>query len=441
MWILARLSAFAALDLVAGAQVSIGRFVWRIESNQAYAELGSRVASAGDVNGDGYDDLLVGAHLLDRGTNRGWAGVFHGSPAGPAKLPSWTAQDQQSPSGFGQGLGTAGDVNGDGYDDVIVGASLGSRASVYHGSPAGLETDAAWTVQSARSQFGWSVSTAGDVDGDGHDEVLVSEIGAHPRRVYLYAGSPAGLATTPAAVLEAGQGQSAFGTSVGPAGDVNGDGYDDVLVGDPLWTNGDRDEGRVLVYLGSAAGLVTTPAWTAESDRRYAYLGEWVDSAGDVDGDGYGDIIVSAENYTSPEHAEGAAFVYHGSAGGLEASPRWSFASDQVGAVGGDVGSADLDGDGYTDVVVGFHAFTADDLNEGAVFAFYGSAGGLAATPGWMLQGNQRNCRFGFAVSGAGDVNGDGFEDVVVGAPRFDAPDFSEGRAFAYLGAPRQRVP
>ena len=131
------------------------------------------------------------------------------------------------------------------------------------------------------------------------------------------------LATSPAWTAEGDQAYANFGASVATAGDVDGDGYSDVVVGAPSYDNGQADEGRAYVYRGSAAGLSATPAWTAESDQASAFFGLWVSTAGDVNGDGYSDVIVGAPCYDNGQADEGRAYVYHGSAAGVSGSPAW----------------------------------------------------------------------------------------------------------------------
>jgi hypothetical protein len=126
------------------------------------------------------------------------------------------------------------------------------------------------------------------------------------------------LATSPAWTAESDQAGAFFGYSVATAGDVNGDGYSDVIVGAHLYDNGQTDEGRAFVYHGSAAGLSATPNWTAESDQASAFFGYSVATAGDVNGDGYSDVIVGAYGYDNGQTSEGRAFVYYGSAAGPE---------------------------------------------------------------------------------------------------------------------------
>ncbi|MCX5801506.1 MAG: FG-GAP-like repeat-containing protein [Candidatus Eisenbacteria bacterium] len=345
---------------------------------------------------------------------------------------------------FGFSVGTAGDVNGDGYSDVIVGApnyangqTNEGRAYVYHGSAGGLAATAAWTAESdqASADFGHSVGTAGDVNGDGYSDVIVgayeySNGQTREGRAYVYYGSAGGLAATAAWTAESDQANACFGYSVGTAGDVNGDGYSDVIVGAPYYAAGQPNYGRAFVYLGSAGGLAVSAGWTAVSGGSFGYS---VGTAGDVNGDGYSDVIVGAYEYSNGQAYEGCAFVYLGSAGGLAVSAGWTAESDQAGAYfGRSVGTAgDVNGDGYSDVIVGAYAY---EYSNGQAYVYHGSAGGLAATAGWIAQSDQASADFGRSVGTAGDVNGDGYSDVIVGAPSHSNGQTGEGRAYVYYG-------
>ncbi|MFH1017237.1 MAG: integrin alpha, partial [Pseudomonadota bacterium] len=138
----------------------------------------------------------------------------------------------------------------------------------------------------------------------------------------------AGLATVPGWTAESDQASALFGYTVATAGDVNGDGYADVIVGAVNYDNGQTDEGRAYVYHGSASGLSATANWTAESDQGSAYFGYSAGTAGDVNGDGYADVIVGAYGYDNGQDNEGRAWVYHGSASGLSAAANWTAESD-----------------------------------------------------------------------------------------------------------------
>jgi MYXO-CTERM domain-containing protein len=425
---------------------------WTAESDQAVAAFGNSVASAGDVNGDGYGDVIVGAYLFDNGqTDEGRAFVYFGSASGLSTAAAWTAESDQANAGFGRSVASAGDVNGDGFSDVIVGAYAFDNgqtneggAFVYFGSASGLSTAAAWTAESdqANAQFGWSVASAGDVNGDGYGDVIVGAYvfdngQTNEGRAFLYFGSASGLSTAAGWTAESDQAAAYFGNSVASAGDVNGDGYGDVIVGANGFSNGQSTEGRAFVYFGSSSGLSMAPAWTAESDQANAYFGVSVTSAGDVNGDGYGDVIIGASSFDNGEANEGRAFVYFGSASGLFSVPSWTAESDQASALFGvSVASAgDVNGDGYGDVIVGAPSFDNGQTNEGRAFVFFGSASGLSTAPAWTAESDQAAAGLGTSVASAGDVNGDGYGDVIVGAAGFSNGQANEGRAFVYFGS------
>jgi len=423
-----------------------------VEPDQANTYMGIGVSGAGDVNGDGYSDIIVGAHNYDNGQNdEGAAFVYYGSAAGINTIAGARVESDQSGALMGYSVSGAGDVNGDGYADVIVGSYLYDNgqfdegaAFIYHGSAAGINTIAAAMVESnqASAQLGWSVSGAGDLNGDGYADIIAgayeydngqfNEGGA-----FVYHGSATGINTTADAVVESGQANAQMGWGVSGAGDVNGDGYADVVVGVPNYDNGQGDEGAAFVYHGSAAGIDTTTASVVESDQATAGLGVDVSGAGDVNGDGYGDVIVGAFWYDNGESNEGAAFVYHGSAAGINTTADAMVESDQANAeLGYSVsGAGDVNGDGYGDVVVGSRFYDNGESNEGAVFVYHGSAAGINTTADAMVESDQVNACLGYSVSGAGDVNGDGYGDVVVGANGYDNGEIDEGAAFVYHGS------
>ena len=425
---------------------------WTADGDQADAALGYAVGTAGDVNGDGYSDVIVSAVYYDNGaTNEGRAYVYHGGASGLSPTPAWMAEGNQTSAWFGCAVATASDVNGDGYSDVVVGAhgydngALNEgRAYVYHGAAAGLSPTPDWMAEGNQegANFGWSVGTAGDVNGDGYSDVI---IGAYwydsgttdEGRAYVYHGAAGGLSSTAAWTAEGNQYNAEFGYAVGTAGDVNGDGYSDVVVGARLYDNGQTNEGRAYIYHGAAEGLGSTAAWTAESDQDYAQLGRAVAAAGDVNSDGYSDVIVGVYGYDNGETNEGRAYVYHGAAGGLSPSPDWTAESDQVDAqFGRAVGTAgDVNGDGYSDVIIGARYYDNGETDEGAAFVYHGAAAGLAATPVWMSEGDQGGAEFGYSVAPAGDVNGDGYGDIIVGVPLYDNGETDEGLACVYHGS------
>jgi hypothetical protein len=424
---------------------------WTAEGDQPGANFGESVGTAGDVNRDGHDDVIVGAPLYDNGQEtEGRAFVYHGSAGGPNQMPDWTAESNQAGAFFGYSVASAGDVNGDGHADVIVGAFIydngqtdEGRAFVYHGSAAGLSVTPNWMAESDQpgALFGNSVGTAGDVNRDGFDDVIVGapfyENGQDVEgRAFVYHGSVAGLSDTAAWTAESNQANAWFGASVGTAGDVNRDGYDDVIVGAPFYKNGQDLEGRAYLYHGSPAGLSDTADWTGEVNHANAVFGESVGTAGDVNGDGYADVLVGARGYSNGQEHEGRAFAYHGSADGLGTTADWTAEPDRkfawFGAASGTAG--DVNGDGYDDVIVGAYGYGEGQGAVGGAFLYHGSAGGLSPIPNWRAQGGEVLSYFGNSVGTAGDVNGDGYAEHIVGAPESDHGQNGEGRAFVWRG-------
>jgi hypothetical protein len=429
-----------------------GASAWTAEGNQTSASFGRSVSTAGDVNGDGYADVIIGARLHDNGQlNEGRAYVYHGSAVGLSASAGWTADGDQGGAVLGSSVSTAGDVNGDGYADIIVGAleydngqTAEGRAYVYHGSATGPSTTADWIAESnqAFAFFGISVSIAGDVNGDGYDDVIVGADSydngqLDEGRTFVYHGSGTGLSDTPDWTAESNESAVQFGCSVSTAGDVNGDGYADVVVGADRYDDGEVDEGRAYVYHGSAAGLSAIPDWTAESNGGSALFGQSVSSAGDVNGDGYADVIIGAVYYDNGESLEGRAYLYHGSGDGLNTTADWIAEGNQVGAFfGQSVSTAgDVNGDSYADVIIGADGYDNVETEEGMVFVFHGSSAGLSAIPDWTAESNQSIAYFGDSVSTAGDVNGDGYADVIIGALGYDNVEIGEGRAYLYYGS------
>ena len=424
---------------------------WTVDGDQATALLGYSVAAAGDVNGDGFDDVIVGERDYDNpSTSEGRAHVYHGSASGLNLTPNWTAESDQAISNFGVSVATAGDVNGDGFADVIVGCPNfdngqdgEGRAFVYYGSASGLSPSANWIGEGnlAGVQFGNSVSTAGDVNADGFDDVIVgawlyTNGQGSEGRAFVYHGSASGLSTTSQWSAEANQGNAYFGSSVAGAGDVNGDGFADVIIGAPGYTNGQSTEGRAYVYHGSATGL-NLLAWTAESNQADNSFGLSVATAGDVNGDGFADVVVGNKDWTNGQFTEGRADVYQGSAAGLMSTSSWTAEGNQASAQFGisAATAGDVNGDGYSDLIVGAYQYDNGQADEGGAFVYRGAAAGLSTTAAWTAESNKPGAQFGYSVATAGDVNGDGFSDVIVAAPTYDNGENDEGVAFVYHGS------
>jgi len=426
---------------------------WTAEPDIQKINFGDSVATAGDVNGDGYSDLIIGAPKYDNGeTDEGRVYVYLGSASGPESSSSWQYESNNEKAELGRSVSTAGDINGDGFSDVIIGAPKYSNgqteeggAFIFYGSASGLgNVPVILESDQASSNFGCSVSTAGDVDKDGYSDII---IGAYTYQdtlseegmAFVYSGKDDGIATSASWSKSGGQAGAHFGYSVCFAGDVNNDDYSDIIVGARYYNNGSDKQGMAYVYFGGASGLAASPAWSDPGDTKNDYQGWSVSTAGDVNGDGYADVIVGAPGYDKGETAEGAALVFYGKQTGLSASPNVTLEPNWANAnFGTSVFTAgDMNGDGYGDVIVGAFFYSNEQDYEGIAYVYLGSKLGLLSLPDWVVESGQVGANYGQSVATAGDVNGDGYSDIIVGAPNYDSPEDNEGKCFLYYGEPK----
>lgn len=398
--------------------------VWTAQ-DPTVAELGAGLAAAGDLNGDGFADLAIGAPGEYAAEHRGAVFVYHGSPSGLSLVPDWTGRADALNSRYGAAVASAGDVDGDGYDDLLVGSPRASPCGevyLYRGSAKGLETAPAWSASAVSSQgcpgFGAALAGVGDVDLDGYDDVVIgfpeytngeSDEGA----AFLYRGSAAGLEAAPSWSFEPNlQNHNygvAFGSSVAPAGDVDGDGHPDVLVAAiGQW----EYRGAVYLFRGAPEGLDGAPAVVFDTAEPAAQFGVSIAGAGDPDGDGYDDIVIGQLGYWD---VGCGAFLYRGGPSGPVATPSWrSFgAADGSGFSVAMVG--DVAGDGYDDLIVSA-PYTSDDPRTGRIDVFLGGPSGPTPSPVWSGSGDVDHLDFGMRVVALGDVDGDGTPEVAVAA-------------------------
>ncbi|MFO0973383.1 MAG: FG-GAP-like repeat-containing protein [Phycisphaerae bacterium] len=447
-----RVTAFLLIASFAGAAAQAGG-PWMFEPNQPNAYLGTALAGAGDVNGDGLADLVVGAYEYNGGfSNEGRAYVFHGSAAGLSATPDWFIEHAQPYANFGYSVAGVGDVNRDGYDDVLIGArqfsgaaSFVGAAYLYLGSARGLATQPAWTTvgTQAGALLGAVVSGAGDVNADGYTDLLVAapsfdsgpvDVG----RVWLYLGGRGGPATQPVWWADGSESGAGFGTALAAAGDLDGDGYADVLIGAPRRDSPLVDAGEVRVYRGGPGGLSAVPAWTLSGDQAGAQFGASVAGAGDVDGDGYRDVVIGAPLRDQVATDEGRVYLFRGGAGGLSTQPVWFADGGQLWAnLGTSVaGVGDFDGDGFNDVAAGARIAMSTWSARARWRCIAGAPADWSVTPRWFVAGDQSGSRFGERIAGAGDVNGDGRADLAIGAWLASFPELGEGRAYCFGGRP-----
>jgi hypothetical protein len=444
---------------------------WSAESDQTQANFGFALAM-GDINCDGRSDVIVGADKFDAGEeDEGRVFVYTGTPFGLNTAPAWTAEGNRSLAVFGTRV-AAGDFNGDGCDDLAISAPsyddsvqiFEGWVFVFYGSGSGLglngsPANADWVGQGNQVGGGFGTGLApADVNGDGYDDLVIGADEhtnpADPQEsegmayVFHGAAAPIGLGSngepanadwiTDSDVVEAD-----YGVMVANAGDVNHDFCDDVLIGAPdVNTNFDA-EGRVYLYLGiPSVGLSTTPIWTLNGESNGAQLGQAVAGAGDVNSDGFADVLLGAPDFSSGQLFEGRALLFHGnSTGQLGSVPAWSTEGGQGSSNYGAAlaGAGDVNNDGYDDVIVGGSEWDNGELDEGAAFLYYGSTAGLSVTPAKTFELHQEGAHLGIAVAGGGDVQNDSHDDVVIGADEYNAPEpgideVNEGGAFAFWG-------
>jgi FG-GAP repeat len=414
---------------------------WFIEGNQADASLGYSVSEVGDINHDGYIDFIIGAPYYDHGlTDQGGAFAFYGSASGFSPAPDWAVYGVKANAELGYSVAGAGDVNNDGFDDVIVGSpgydymtyTDNGIVYLYFGSEDGLASSASQFRQpnsnASNLRFGKSVSGAGNVNDDAYDDVIIGG-----PAVYIYHGSDSGLSTNPDRTI------ARSNTSVSWAGDVNDDGYDDIIYGNGFHSNPQLNEGKAVIHLGSATGISATEHWAIESNLEMAKYGEFVSATGDVNRDGYWDVIVGANPRIDNWTGQSAAYVYYGSESGVDTTPDWFYMATPSGTnfssrvtMGGDI-----NGDGIFDVLFGAPSYSNTQTDEGSVLVFLGSETGPSTTPDWQIESNQEWVNLGWSVAGLRDVNGDGAGDILVGTQCYSNGEANEGRASLYLSLPR----
>jgi len=477
-----------------------------ISGNAANDATGIPVSSAGDIDNDGYDDIIVAAYYKNGA--QGAVYVIYGGPTSsllnidlssqtldPAttgfKLTGRTSGDY-----FGWSAGSAGDINNDGYDDIIIGAHLENsfqgRAYVIYGGPRSSMSNIDFSVSttvldpkttgfmitgsSANSYLGNSVSSAGDINNDGYDDVIMGayRTNSYHGAVYvIYGGEKSSMSNwdfstgttldphTTGFKITGALAADALGYSVSTAGDFNNDGYDDILIGA---IGKSSNKGVVYVIYGGPTSSMSnidlslstttldpaTTGFTITGNAAGDLFGRPVNLAGDINKDGYDDIIIGPYAKNSNQ---GAVYVIYG-------GPTSSFSNLDLGsttldpattgfkitgsktgdALGFGVSTAgDINKDGYDDIIVGAYGYSA---GMGRAYVIYGGPKSSMSnidfslstttldpvTTGFTITGNAAGDYLGVWVSTAGDINNDGYDDIIIGAQGVNG-----GRGAAYV--------
>ncbi len=382
-------------------------------------------ADLGDITGDGIHDVLIPAPFFLDDTGSNFLGKFYVySGADGALLYSEAGVGFDV---FGYSAATAGDVNADGVPDYVVGALTGNYAKVYSGADHSVLLS---LTGSAGEFYGGAVTGAGDVNGDGRDDILVgarnaSESFTLAGKIYLFSGADGSL-------LWSVNGQTEFaqlGSGAGLVGDVNGDGVPDQVVG--AMGAGEYGGGEAYIFSGADGSVIHTLA--PERPQDAANLGLFFASgAGDYDADGVPDAFVADYNASVNGVAgTGNAFVFSGADGSI----LLAFDGKDPGSgVGPGRAFDDIDGDGYGDLVLGAWTLSAPVNNAGGIVVLSGQ-GGNHPRPIQKFVGTIENDNLGVDALPVGDMNGDGLVDFMATAVGNNFAGTDVGHVYIVTGA------
>ena len=447
--------AFNPVTSLAEADAS---FIGEIDKDR----VGGAVA-CGDVNGDGYDDILIGpqcnmdyiTEYADRvylilGKAGGWE-VDMSLSAADASFVSESFFD-------GAGLSIAcGDMNGDGYDDILIDAPFAGKVYMILGKASGWSMDTPLSTADASFVYEsftnlWGISIAcGNMNGDDYDDILIGapqngEGGDNAGQVYMILGKAGGwsmdtpLSTADASFISEGDEYLLAIWSV-TCGDTNGDDYDDILIGTPF-------PGKVYMILGKAGGWsMDTPLSTADASfigEGDGYSAGWSITCGDTNGDDYDDILIGAPYSSEVGDDAGKAYMILGKAGGWSMDTPLSTADAsfigeaEQNQAGYSVATGNVDGDSYDDIIIGAIRNSEGGTSAGKVYLIQGKESGWStdtplSTADTSFIGEGVGDFAGRSVT-CGDTNGDGYDDILIGAPGVDDGGDNVGGVYLIFG-------
>ena len=430
--------------------------VFQVDTDETSTQ-GYDVWAKGDVNKDGYSDILISEACWNQFTGRVF--FFYGGEDIDLSSPDMVFEGENVGDCFGHGYrpGVFGDINHDGFDDIVIGAhgynNWAGRVYIFYGGP---NIDHIWDIvidgeDGASGRFGWGKDVV-DIDKDGFNDLVIGAQGYDQRRgrVYIFWGGekmdtradlilegeefpePNPFGTWPKPADNSPTRGTYFGRSLDAGGDINGDGYNDILVG-ARYAGGAKDNGSAYLFFGNTKKEMDSICdYTFRGKEARGQMGSSVELC-DIDNDGFGDVIIGAR---FGRNGRGAVYIWWGSNDFDGDKPADLVLQGKVvkrNNMGGDtIICEDFNNDGYGDILVSAYNYPGYSIVHGGAYLFYGNRQGVmdAVCDHIIYPPKEDTKYFGFSVS-AGDVNNDGYTDAFISAPGADPVN---GKSFLYYG-------